>query len=406
MVENELSGWASRGRVVTDEGVLADGVVVVEGDRIVLVAPWEDARASAWAVHVEGLGATDETLVPGLIDLHCHGGGGASFPDAPDVATAAVAAREHLSAGTTSLVASLVTASPETLLERTAVLADLADAGEIAGIHLEGPFLSAARCGAQDPDLMQAPDAGLVREVARVARGHLVTMTVAPEVPGVAGAGGVADVLADVGALPSFGHTDAAAGEMRAAIEESFDRLAADGVRSRRPTVTHLFNGMRPVAHREAGPIPDCLAAAAKGRAVVELVADGTHVHPAVVRDVFDMVGPGNVVLVTDAMAAAGMPDGSYRLGSLDVLVVDGVARLTHGGAIAGGTAHLAQVLRVTVEGGVPLVDAVRAVTATPAEVLGRQDLGRLAAGARADVLVLGPDLSVRRVARAGTWVA
>ena len=116
-----------------------------------------------------------------------------------------------------------------------------------------------------------------------------------------------------MGALPSFGHTDAAAGKMRAAIEESFDRLAADGVRSRRPTVTHLFNGMRPVAHREAGPIPDCLAAAAKGRAVVELVADGTHVHPAVVRDVFDMVGPGNVVLVTDAMAAAGMPDGAYR---------------------------------------------------------------------------------------------
>jgi len=252
---------------------------------------------------------------------------------------------------------------------------------------------------------MQAPDVGLVREVARAARGHLVTMTVAPEVPGVAGADGVADVLADVGALPSFGHTDAAAGEMRAAIEESFARLAADGVRSRRPTVTHLFNGMRPVAHREAGPIPDCLAAAAKGRAVVELVADGTHVHPAVVRDVFDMVGPGNVVLVTDAMAAAGMPDGAYRLGSLDVTVADGVARLTHGGAIAGGTAHLSQVLRVTVEGGVPLVDAVRAVTATPAEVLGHQDLGRLEAGVRADVLVLGPDLAVRRVARAGVWV-
>ena len=405
MVDQELSGWASRGRVVTDEGVLPDGVVVVEGDRIVLVAPWEAARTSAWAARVDGLGASDDTLVPGLIDLHCHGGGGASFPDAPDVATAVVAAREHLRAGTTSLVASLVTASPGTLLEWTAVLADLADAGEIVGIHLEGPFLSVARCGAQDPDLMQAPDVGLVREVARVARGHLVTMTVAPEVPGVAGSGGVADALADVGALPSFGHTDAAAGEMRAAIEESFARLAADGVRSRRPTVTHLFNGMRPVAHREAGPIPDCLAAAAKGRAVVELVADGTHVHPAVVRDMFDMVGPGNVVLVTDAMAAAGMPDGAYRLGSLDVTVADGVARLTHGGAIAGGTAHLSQVLRVTVEGGVPLVDAVRAVTATPAEVLGRQDLGRLEAGVRADVLVLGPDLAVRRVARAGEWV-
>ncbi|PFG37696.1 N-acetylglucosamine 6-phosphate deacetylase [Flavimobilis soli] len=406
MAENELSGWASRGRVVMDEGVLEDAVVVVEGDTIALVAPCEEARASAWSTLVVDLAPTDDVLVPGLIDLHCHGGGGSSFPDSPDVATAAVAAREHLRAGTTSLVASLVTASRETLLERTAVLADLADAGEIAGIHLEGPFLSADRCGAQDPTLMQVPDPDLVREVARVARGHLVTMTVAPEVPGVAGPAGVADALAEVGALPSFGHTDAAAGEMRAALEESFVRLGADGVRSRRPTVTHLFNGMRPLAHREAGPVPDCLAAAARGRAVVELVADGTHVHPALVRDVFDMVGAGNVALVTDAMAAAGMPDGAYRLGSQDVTVVDGVARLTHGGSIAGGTAHLAEVLRVTVEGGVPLVDAVRAVTSTPAAVLGRSDLGRLAAGARADVLVLGPDLSVRRVARAGAWVA
>src|SRR5699024_7363870 len=110
--------------------------------------------------------------------------------------------------------------------------------------------------------------------------------------------------------------TDAAAGEVRAGIEEARALLAGAGAgaRSARATVTHLFNGMRPLAHREAGPIPDCLAAAAQGKVVVELVADGTHVNPALVRDVFEMVGSHNVALVTDAMAAAGMPDGDYRL--------------------------------------------------------------------------------------------
>lgn len=405
MVDIGVGSWAVRGCVVTDDGVLEDGVVVVEGERISLVAPWSEAQASAWAHAVEGLVPTDDVVVPGLVDLHCHGGGGASFPDAEDGAAASVAAREHLRAGTTSLVASLVTASRATLLARTAILADLADAGELAGIHLEGPFLSADRCGAQDPALMQVPDAELVRRVAEVARGHLVTMTVAPEVPGVVGAGGVVEALVEVGALPSFGHTDAAAGEVRAGIEEALERLGGEGARSARATVTHLFNGMRPLAHREAGPIPDCLAAAAQGRAVVELVADGTHVHPALVRDVFEMVGSRNVALVTDAMAAAGMPDGDYRLGSQDVTVVDGVARLAHGGSIAGGTAHLSDVLRVTVEGGVPLAEAVRAATATPAAVLGRDDVGRLVRGARADVLVLDAGLRVRRVARAGGWV-
>ncbi|GCD19535.1 N-acetylglucosamine-6-phosphate deacetylase [Cellulomonas algicola] len=406
-----------RGRVVTPARVLDDGVVVVEGASIAWVGP-ADRVPAPWRVPGEAVG----TLLPGLVDVHCHGGGGASFPDAADVETARTAAHEHLRHGTTSLVASLVTAPRDVLLARTAVLADLADAGDVVGIHLEGPFLSTDRCGAQNPDDMRPGDAALVAEVAAAARGHLVTMTVAPEVPGVADGSGTADARADVlaalvdaGALPSVGHTDASAAQVDVAVDRAFDLLAsAPAARSGRLTATHLFNGMRPLHHRDPGPIAACLAAAARGELVVELVADGTHLADDTVRAVLDLVGPGSVALVTDAMAAAGMPDGDYRLGPMAVRVADGVARIVEadgstppgGGAIAGGVAHLLDVVRNVVAAGVPLEDAVLAAATTPADVLGRRDLGALVAGRRADVVVVDDALAPVRVMRAGAWVA
>ncbi|MFS0704061.1 N-acetylglucosamine-6-phosphate deacetylase [Cellulomonas sp. 179-A 9B4 NHS] len=399
-----------RGRVVTPAGVLEDGVVVVDGDRIVWVGPAHDAPDAPPAAPPDRV----RTLLPGLVDLHCHGGGGAGFPDALDAADVRRAADEHLRHGTTSLVASLVTAPRDVLLARTALLADAADAGALAGIHLEGPFLSAARCGAQNPGDMVPGDPGLVREVAAAARGHLVTMTVAPEVPGVADGAATDDAvraLVAAGAVPSVGHTDASAEVTGAAVDRVFDLLAtAPGARSGRPTATHLFNGMRPLHHRDPGPVAACLAAAAAGRLVVELVADGTHLAPATVRTVLELVGPDAVALVTDAMAAAGMPDGDYRLGPLAVRVVDGVARTVGPdgapGAIAGGVAHLLDVVRHVVGAGVPLADAVRSAATTPAAVLGRADVGALVAGRRADLLVTTDDLRPVAVARAGRWVA
>ncbi|MBX9243958.1 amidohydrolase family protein [Actinotalea ferrariae] len=393
---------ALRGRVVTPDAVIEDGVVLVDGTRIAWVGPATGAPDAVPDLVLPP--PTDSLLLPGLVDLHCHGGGGASFPDATDAAAASTAAAEHLRHGTTSLVASLVTADAATLLERTALLADLADAGELVGIHLEGPFLSTVRCGAQDPSLMVAGDPALVHRVAEAARGHLVTMTIAPEAPGVLGEGGAVAALAAAGAVPSVGHTDAAAELVEQALEEVRTALAAPGARSGRPTVTHLFNGMRPLHHREPGPVAACLAAAAEGVAVLELVADGVHLAPATVRTVFRLVGAASIALVTDAMAAAGMPDGDYRLGSMSVRVADGVARLTEGGAIAGGTAHLVDVVRSTVAAGVPLVDAVRAAATTPAEVLGRPELGALEVDRRADVLVTDSDLRPRAVLRAGAW--
>lgn len=404
-----MSVEALRGRVVAPGRVLEDGVVVVEDARITWVGPAADAPSG---VVVPDARTEPPTYLPGLVDIHCHGGGGAGFPDSPDVATARRAALEHLRHGTTSLVASLVTADEDTLLARTATLAELADAGELAGIHLEGPYLSPHRCGAQDPAFMTEGRPGTVRRVAQVARGWLATMTVAPDVPGVTGRDGVAATLADVGAVPSLGHTDATDVVMAAALAEARTALAAPGARSPRPTVTHLFNGMAPWHHRVPGPVPAALAAAARGDAVIELVADGVHLAPGTVRAVFSLVGAANIALVTDAMAAAGMPDGDYVLGPAAVVVRDGVARLApepgappDSGAIAGGTAHLLDVVRATVAAGVDLLDAVTAATATPAAVLGRTDVGALAAGLRADVVELDGDMRPLRVMRAGGWL-
>jgi len=395
-----------RGRVVTPTEVIADGVVVFRGARIAWVGEAAYATAAGWSGVPDPV-AVPFTVLPGLVDLHTHGGGGASYPDATTPEEALVAVHEHRAHGTTTLVASLVTAAPETLRQRVGVLTELAEAGEIAGIHLEGPFVSTERCGAQDPALIQVPDADLTRELATLARGHLVTMTIAPELAGVAGEGGVVDALILAGALPSFGHTDASWQQTTDALADARARLAAKpDHRSARSTVTHLFNGMRPMAHRDPGPIPVFLAAAARGEAVVELIGDGTHVSVEMVQSVFSLVGAQNVVLVTDAMAAAGMPDGPYRLGSQDVSVAGGVARLTHGGSIAGGTAHLLDIVRTTVAGGVPLGDVLLAAATTPATVLGDETVGALEAGRRADILVVDDDFRVQSVRRAGVVVA
>lgn len=393
-----------RGRVVTPTGVIEDGLLVLADGLIAWVGPAAAAAEAGWT-GIPDADPAPPTLLPGLVDIHTHGGGGASYPDATTPEDALVAVHEHRAHGTTTLVASLVTASPDTLRQRVGVLARLADAGEIAGIHLEGPFVSTVRCGAQDPKLIQAPDADLTRELAALAGGHLVTMTVAPELDGVPGDGGVVDALVSSGALPSFGHTDASWQQTTIALDDARRRLTTGQARSGRATVTHLFNGMRPLDHRNPGPIPPYLAAAARGEAVVELIGDGTHVAPELVQSVFTLVGAHNVALVTDAMAAAGMPDGAYRLGSQDVTVAGGIARLTHGGAIAGGTAHLLDIVRTTVAGGVPLVDVVQAAATTPATVLGDPTVGALEAGRRADVVVVDDDFRVLAVWRRGAVV-
>jgi N-acetylglucosamine-6-phosphate deacetylase len=403
--------FAVRGDVVVPDAVVLDAAVVVADDRIVWVGSLQDAVAAGLGDVVAAAPepAPGTLVLPGLVDLHDHGGGGAGFPDATTREQAMTAVLEHRRHGTTTMLASLVTADPDTLVARAALLADLADDGEIAGIHAEGPFLSPVRRGAHDPGLLQTGDVALVRRLVEAGRGHLRTMTVAPDVEGVAGPGGVAAALVQAGVVPSLGHTDATT-----EVAEEFVREVVDGLAGSAPTLrmtaTHLFNAMRPLHHRDGGPIAACLAAAARGELVVELVGDEVHLDPAVVRSVIRTVGADQVVLVTDAMAAAGMTDGTYELGPMAVSVQDGVARVADPdhpgqGPIAGGTAHLVDVVRATVAAGVDLVDAVRCASTVPAGVLGLTDVGALEAGRRADVVVTDRSLAVRRVLRAGVDV-
>lgn len=388
---------ALHGTAVLERG-LAPGAVVLLADGHVL---WSGPSADAPTFEASRTIEHDGLILPGLVDIHCHGGGGSSFPDSAGPEQMLQAVLEHRRHGTTSLVASLVTASPDTLRARVADLAGLAADGEIAAIHLEGPFISEARKGAQNPAHITGGDAELVRELAGIAGGALATMTVAPEAKDM---DGVITALAESGAVPSLGHTDCTSAQMTWAIEASRAALRRTHGRSPLPTATHLFNGMRPIHHRDPGPAFACLDAAARGEMVVELVADGAHLDHRTVAHVFAVAAEDHVMLVTDAMAAAGMADGQYTLGAQEVTVAGGVATLTHGGSIAGGTAHLLDVLRHTVQGsGVDLVRGVRAATIVPATVLGMQDtIGSLEAGLRADVLLVDEQLQPVTVLRGG----
>jgi N-acetylglucosamine-6-phosphate deacetylase len=384
-----------RGDLVASGRRLDDAVVAAEGGRITWVGP-----AGAWPGAPGELPAPapGRLILPGLVDVHCHGAAGHGFPEADEHGMQA-ACDHHLRHGTTTLIGSLVSAPADVLERRIGALVPLVAAGSLAGIHLEGPFLSAVRCGAQDPRSIVPGDPGLLRRLLDAGGGAVRTMTLAAETPR---RDELLDVLAGAGVVPSYGHTDASAGDVRTAIT---------AVGGRRLSATHLFNGMPPLLSRAPGPVAACLAAAARGEMVLEVIGDGVHLADETVAMLFDLVGPDQIALVTDAMAAAGMPDGRYPLGPMTVDVVDGVARLAGEpgapGAIAGGTARLLDVVRRAVQlAGVPLVDAVSAATATPARLLGLDaDVGDVAPGFRADLLVTDPDLHLHAVLRAGRWI-
>lgn len=385
-----------RGDLVSSGRRLDDALVVVEAGRVAWVGP-----ATAWSGADDDLPAPapGRLILPGLVDVHCHGGGGHGFPEG-DVDGARTAADHHLAHGTTTLLGSLVSAPADVLAQRIDALRPLVASGHLGGLHLEGPFLSVARCGAQDPHAIVPGDPLLLRRLIDRGQGAVRSMTLAPETPRFAE---VLAVLAGADVTPSYGHTDASAAGTTAAI------AAAGG---RRLGATHLFNAMPPLHHRAPGPVAACLSAAARGAMVVELVGDGVHLADETVATVFALVGPDQIALVTDAMAAAGMPDGRYPLGPMTVDVRGGVARLAtddgEPGAIAGGTARLIDVLRRTVrDAGVPLTDAVTAATATPARLIGLDgEVGDVVPGRRADLLLTDDDLVPRAVMRAGHWVA
>jgi len=395
------------GSIVTDHGIIEGGLLAIAGDRIVYAGRAdhfdEPDFADVDAANVISVPA-GHYVVPGLIDVHNHGGNGGDFPSGNED-SARIAIDFLHKAGTTTLLASMVTASPADLLAGIGVYAKLTEEGLLSGIHLEGPFLSHTRCGAQNPAFLLEPDLALAAQLIEAGQGYITTMTYAPELPGAAD---LVDLLTSHGVTPSVGHTDcdtATAAESLAQAREGLASTGFDGV-SQRPTVTHLFNGMPPMHHRAPGPVAACLRAAKAGHAAVELVADNTHLDPETVKTVFALVGADNILLVTDSMAAAGLADGQYMLGPSPVTVTDGVATLDATGSIAGGTATLLDVVRRTVAAGIKLTDALHAATVVPAGVLGLTDeVGALRRGLRADALILDGNLELQHVLRAGAWL-
>ncbi|WP_326753423.1 N-acetylglucosamine-6-phosphate deacetylase [Streptomyces hirsutus] len=390
-------------RVVLPTGTVDNGRVTVEGTRIVATGPANlssEAPANAPSSvpsntspgapgnAVETLDLTGHWLVPGFVDLHNHGGGGASFPSGT-VDEVLQGIHTHRLHGTTTLVASTVTGDMDVLVRRAGLLAELAEQGDIAGIHFEGPFISPCRKGAHSEELLRDPDPAEVRKLIDAAHGRAKMVTLATELPG-----GLDSVrlLAEHGVIAAVGHTDATYEQTVAAIDAGAT------------VATHLFNAMPALGHRAPGPITALLE---DERVTVELINDGTHLHPAALQLAFHHAGPGRVAFVTDAMDAAGFGDGRYLLGPLEVEVADGVARLVEGGSIAGSTLTLDRALKraVTVDG-LPVEHAVAALSANPARLLGMDDrIGSLEPGKDADLVVLDADFTLKGVMRRGEWV-
>jgi N-acetylglucosamine-6-phosphate deacetylase len=365
-------------RVVLPSGVVEGGRLTVDGSRIAANEAAEPATVDL----------TGHTLVPGFVDIHNHGGGGASFTSgtAQDILTGVRTHREH---GTTTVVASTVTENLDTLARQAALLSELVEQGDLAGIHYEGPFISPCRKGAHDETLLRDPDPATVRKLVEAGRGAAKMVTLATELPG-----GIESVrlLAELGVIAAIGHTDATYEQTREAIDAGAT------------VATHLFNAMPPLQHRLPGPIAALLE---DDRVTVELINDGTHLHPAVLELAFRSAGAARVAFITDAMDAAGFGDGMYELGPLKVRVLDGVARLVEGGSIAGSTLTLDTAFKraVTLDG-LSLTDAVRAISGNPARLLGLADrIGSLEPGKDADLVVLDAEYDVVGVMRKGEWV-
>ena len=372
--------------MVTPDGVVEDGWLRVDGGRIAALGQGTPPMPA-------GRDLAGRWLIPGFVDMHTHGGGGGTVvgADPEAIRTFVATHRRH---GTTSIVASLVSGEYDALEHDVRALAELTDDGLLAGVHLEGPWISPARKGAHDERTLRAPEPAAVERLLAAGHGTVRMVTLAPELEH--GLDAVRAVAA-AGAVAAVGHTDATYDVTRAAIDAGAT------------VATHLFNAMAPLHHRDPGPI---VALLEDERVTVELILDGVHLHPAVAGLVRSATasasGPGRVAFVTDAMDATDIGDGDYVLGGLAVRVEDGVARLVEGGSIAGSTLTMDRAFRFAVEqAGFGIPGAVEASSAVPARLLGIDGrTGALAPGLDADLVVLARDLTVEAVMARGEWVA
>ena len=373
---------ASRAFTPTTE--INDAGILIREDVIETIGPRAGMSLPAGAQEIQAKG---KTAIPGFIDIHIHGAGGHDVMEASSAALGAVT-RKVAEFGTTSLLATTVTAGPEDTCRAVERIARYITqqyessqmSAEVLGIHLEGPFISKERSGVHPPQWIQAPSAEMLNRFLQAAAGNARLMTIAPE---VMGAIPCMEAAQKAGLVISIGHTDANYEQTRLAISH--------GARN----ATHTYNAMRPFSHRDPGVIGAVLTSP---EISAELIADGVHVEEGAMKLLLQAKGAERVILVSDGLSATGMPDGKYMLGDFEVTVTNGVCR-NAAGILAGSTLTLDRALQNIVNLDVPLANAVRMLTLNPASLLGIEfKKGSLRTGADADVVLLDEDLHVAEV--------
>ncbi len=307
------------------------------------------------------------TLIPGFIDIHCHGGGGYYFSNLnPDLISIAI--QTHRQAGTTTLFASLVTADLDQLKSQIQALIPFVQRGDLAGIHLEGPYLSHAKCGAHDPSLLRAPHLDEIKSLIQLGQGTIAMVTIAPELEGALES---ISWLSSQGIIAAIGHSDADADTARAAIDAGAK------------VVTHFTNAMA----KMFGGQSMATEVLEDSDISLELINDGIHV-PLDVIEVLKKNALDRTILITDAMSAAGGNDGKYSIGGLEVEVKESIARLVSNGALAGSTLTMERAfINFINKDGVDIVNAVHASSTRAAHVFGLKNVGSLSIGKKANIL-------------------
>jgi len=379
------------GRAFTPTSEIPDAGILIRDGVIETIGPRSSMSLPAGAKEVQ---ARDGIAVPGFVDVHIHGAGGHDVMEGTPSAIAAVA-RTLARHGTTSFVATTVTASPDETCKSLEGIARYITGqhetdeslAEVLGIHFEGPFLSSVRRGVHPTEWLRLPTADLLDRFLNAAAGNARILTIAPE---LLGAMPCIDAARKGGVIVGMGHTDATYEQARAAI--------AHGVHH----AIHVYNAMRPFSHRDSGVIGAVLTSP---EVTAELIADGVHVDETAMRLLLQAKGAAGVILISDGISATGMPDGTYTLGKFEVTVSGGVCRNSEG-KLAGSTLTLDRALRNIVALGTPLADAVRMLTVNPATLLGIEfKKGALRAGADADIVLLDEGLQITGVWARGATV-
>ncbi|MDQ0890320.1 N-acetylglucosamine-6-phosphate deacetylase [Paenibacillus sp. V4I9] len=375
----------SGAKIVTEQGIIERGILHVKDGFIVFVGDMSDWDPSAAGSAARSVDAHGSWLLPGFIDVHVHGGYGADFMDS-NPETLDIITRFHALHGTTSMLATTMTATREAI-DRVLSEVDRYKRQEmpyaqLLGVHLEGPFISPKWAGAQDPNLMVPPQLSWIEDWHERYPQLMKQLTLAPEREG-----GLEMIawLRDHGIVAACGHTDATYADIQSAVREGLTHAV------------HTYNAMKPLHHREPGTVGAILT---DERISGEVIADGHHVHPAAIRLLAMVKQPHGLLLITDAMSAAGLGDGQYELGGQAVTVQLGVARLTEGGALAGSTLTMIEALRFMVrEVGVSVEDASRFASGNPARLLRLEaSHGSIAKGKLADLLLVSPELELEHV--------